>query len=87
MKNTTVIVKTNNLCKKFIMIQILKQFLDMKSNKISVLQTAGKGTSCPACVWQTVPLLSTQTHTVDKWQRAISRFTHTSYLNLCFNLL
>ena len=25
----------------------------MKSNKISVLQTAGKGTSCPACVWQT----------------------------------
>ena len=32
---------------------MLKQLLDMKSNKISVLQTAGKGTSCPACVWQT----------------------------------
>ena len=25
----------------------------MKSNKIFVLQTAGKGTCCPACVWQT----------------------------------
>ena len=61
---------------------MLKQLLDMKSNKISVLQTAGKDTSCPACVWQTVPPLSTQTHTADKWQPAISHFTHTSYLNL-----
>ena len=41
------------------------------------------GISCPACVWQTVPPLSTQTHTADKWQPAISRFAHTSYLNLC----
>ena len=51
----------------------------MKSNKISVLQTAGKDTSCPACVWQTVPPLSTQKHTADKWQPAISHFAHTSY--------
>ena len=72
-------MKTNNLCKKFIIIEMLKQSLDMKSNKISVLQTAGKGTSCPACVWQTVPPLSTQTHTADKWQPAIFRFAHTSY--------
>ena len=61
---------------------MLKQLLDMKSNKISVLQTAGKDTSCPACVWQTVPPLSTQTHTADKWQPAISYFAHMSYLNL-----
>ena len=61
---------------------MLKQLLDMKSNKIYVLQTAGKGTSCPACVWLAVPPLSTQTHTADKWQEAISRFAHTSYLNL-----
>ena len=61
---------------------MLKQLLDMKSNKIYVLQTAGKGTSCPACVWLTVPPLSTQTHTADEWQTAISRFAHTSYLNL-----
>ena len=32
---------------------MLKQLIDVKSNKIFVLQTAGKGTSCPACVWQT----------------------------------
>ena len=35
------------------MIYMLKQLIDVKSNKIFVLQTAGKGTSCPACVWQT----------------------------------
>ena len=32
---------------------MLKQLINVKSNKIFVLQTAGKGTSCPACVWQT----------------------------------
>ena len=32
---------------------MLKQLIDVKSNKIFVLQTVGKGTSCPACVWQT----------------------------------
>ena len=32
---------------------MLKQLIAVKSNKIFVLQTAGKGTSCPACVWQT----------------------------------
>ena len=32
---------------------MLKQLIDVKSNKIFVLQTAGKGTSYPACVWQT----------------------------------
>ena len=32
---------------------MLKQLIDVKSNKIFVLQTTGKGTSCPACVWQT----------------------------------
>ena len=32
---------------------MLKQLIDVKSNKIFVPQTAGKGTSCPACVWQT----------------------------------
>ena len=32
---------------------MLKQLIDVKSNKIFVLQTAGIGTSCPACVWQT----------------------------------
>ena len=32
---------------------MLKQLIDVKSNKIFVLQTAGKGISCPACVWKT----------------------------------
>ena len=32
---------------------MLKQLIDVKSNKIFVLQTVGKGTSCPAYVWQT----------------------------------
>ena len=32
---------------------MLKQLIAVKSNKIFLLQTAGKGTSCPACVWQT----------------------------------
>ena len=32
---------------------MLTQLIDVKSNKIFVLQTVGKGTSCPACVWQT----------------------------------
>ena len=32
---------------------MLKQLIDVKSNKIFVLQAVGKGTSCPACVWQT----------------------------------
>ena len=71
------------MCKKFIMIYMLKQLIDVKTNKIFVLQTVVRGTSCPACVWQTVPPLSTQAHTADKWQPAISRFAHTSYLNLC----
>ena len=65
------------------MIYMLKQLIDVKTNKIFVWQTAVKGTSCPACVWQTVSPLSTQAHTADKWQPAISRFAHTSYLNLC----
>ena len=61
---------------------MLKQLIDVKSNKIFVLQTAGKVTSCPACVWQTDLHTGTQAHTADKWQPAISRFAHTSYLNL-----
>ena len=81
-ENKTIVVKTNNMCKKFIMIYMLKQLIDVKSNKIFVLQTAGKGTSCPACVWQTDLHTGTQAHTADKWQPAISRFAHTSYLNL-----
>ena len=52
-ENKTIVVKTNNICKMFIMIYMLKQLIDVKSNNIFVLQTAGKGTSCPACVWQT----------------------------------
>ena len=32
---------------------MLKQLINVKSNKIFVLQNAGKGTSCLACVWQT----------------------------------
>ena len=51
----TIIVKTNIMCKEFITILMLKQLIVVKSNEIFVLQTAGKGTSCPACVWQTVP--------------------------------
>ena len=51
----TIIVKTNTMCKKFITILMLKQLIVVKSNEIFVLQTAGKGTFCPACVWQTVP--------------------------------
>ena len=81
-ENKTIVVKTNNMCKKFIMIYMLKQSIDMKSNKIFVLQTAGKGTSCPACVWQTDLHTGTQAHIADKRQPAISRFAHTSYLNL-----
>ena len=81
-ENKTIVVKTNNMCKKFIMIYMLKQSIDMKSNKIFVLQTAGKGTSCPACVWQTDLHTGTQAHIADKHQPAISRFAHTSYLNL-----
>ena len=61
---------------------MLKQLIDVKSNKIFVLQTAGKGTSCPACVWQTDLHTGTQAHTADEWQLAISHFTQTSYLNL-----
>ena len=34
---------------------MLKQLIDVKFNKIFVLQTAGEGTFCSACVWQTVP--------------------------------
>ena len=81
-ENKTIFVKTNNMCKKFIMIYMLKQLIDLKSNKIFVLQTAGKGTSCPACVWWTDLHTGTQAHTADKWQPATSRFAHTSYLNL-----
>ena len=82
-ENKTIVVKTNNMCKNTIMIYMLKQLIDVKSNKIFVLQTVGKGTSCPACVWQTDLHTGTQAHTADKWQLAISRFTQTSYLNLC----
>ena len=81
-ENKTIVVKTNNMCKKFIMIYMLKQLIDVKSNKIFVLQTVGKGTYCPACVWQTDLHTGTQAHTADKWQPAISRFALTSYLNL-----
>ena len=58
---------------------MLKQLIDVKSNKIFVLQTVGKGTSCPACVWQT------DLHTAQ--QQCVSQhslFTHDSYLFLCF---
>ena len=47
----TIFVKTNIMCKKFITILMLKQLILVKTNEIFVLQTAGKGTSCPACVW------------------------------------
>ena len=86
-ENKTIIVKTNNMCKKFIMIYMSKELIDVKSNKIFVLQTAGKGTSCPACVWQTDLHTATQAHTADKWQPAISRFAHTSYLNCGLNTI
>ena len=81
-ENKTIVVKTNNMCKKFIMIYMLKQLIDVKSYKIFVLQTVGKGTYCPAGVWQTDLHTGTQVHTADKWQPAISRFAHMSYLNL-----
>ena len=58
---------------------MLKQLINVKNNKIFVLPTGDKGISAPACVWQTVPPLSTQAHTVDKWQPAISHFAHVSY--------
>ena len=83
-ENKTIVVKTNNMFKKFIMIYMLKQLIDVNCNKIFVWQTAGKGTSCPASVWQTDLHTGTQVHTADKWQPAISRFGHTSYLNLCW---
>ena len=57
---------------------MLKQLIDVKSNKIFVLQTAGKGTSCPACVWQT----DLHTGTTAVCEPALS-FTHDScYLSL-----
>ena len=59
---------------------MLKQLIDVKSNKIFVLQTAGKGTSCPACVWQTD--LHTGTAAVCEPALYLSR-AHTVYLTLC----
>ena len=62
---------------------MLKQLIDEKSNEIFVLQTAGKGTSCPACVWQTVLHAGTAVHTADKWQPVLSLSrAHTVYLTL-----
>ena len=61
---------------------MLKQLIDEKSNEIFVLQTAGKGTSCPACVWQTVLHAGTAVHTADKWQPALSLSTAHVYLTL-----
>ena len=59
---------------------MLKQLIDVKSNKIFVLQTAGKGTSCPAWVWQT----DLHTGTAAVYEPALSHFTHDScYLSLC----
>ena len=61
---------------------MLKQLIDEKSNEIFVLQTAGKGTSCPACVWQTVLHAGTAVHTADKWQPALSLSRAHVYLTL-----
>ena len=35
-ENKTIVVKTNNMYKKFIMIYMLKQLIDVKSDKIFV---------------------------------------------------
>ena len=58
---------------------MLKQLIDVKSNKIFALQTAGKGISCPACVWQTD--LHTGTAAVCEPALSLSR-AHTVYLTL-----
>ena len=63
---------------------MLKQLIDEKSNEIFVLQTAGKGTSCPACVWQTVLHAGTAVHTADKWQPALSLSRAHVYLTLWY---
>ena len=62
---------------------MLKQLIDEKSNEIFVLQTAGKGTTCPACVWQTVLHAGTAVHIADKWQPALSLSRAHVYLTLC----
>ena len=61
----------------------MKQLIDMKSNEIFVLQTAGKGTSCPACVWQTVLHAGTAVHTADVCEPALSLSRAHVYLTLC----
>ena len=63
---------------------MLKQLIDEKSNEIFVLQTAGKGTSCPACLWQTVLHAGTAVHIADKWQPALSLSRAHVYLTLWF---
>ena len=50
---------------------MLKQLIDVKTNKIFVWQTAVKGTSCPACVWQT----DLHTGTAAVCEPALSLFT------------
>ena len=62
---------------------MLKQLIDEKSNEIFVLQTAGKGTSCPACVWQTVLHAGTAVHTADVCEPALSLSRAHIYLTLC----
>ena len=61
---------------------MLKQLIDVKSNKIFVLQTVGKGTSCPACVWQA----DLHTGTAAVCEPAHS-FTHDSYRSLWFHVI
>ena len=65
---------------------MLKQLIDEKSNEIFVLQTAGKGTSCPACVWQTVLHAGTAVHTADVCEPALSLSRAHVYLTLWFTI-
>ena len=77
-ENKTIVVKTNNICKKFIMIYMLKQLIDVKSKKIFVLQTAGKDTFLPCmCVADRPPHRHTSTHS---WQVAASNLSLHSYV-------
>ena len=62
---------------------MLKQLIYVKSNKIFVLQTAGRGTSCPASVWQTD--LHTGTATVCEPALSLLHTTAAIYL-YAFNL-
>ena len=83
-ENKTIVMKTNNMCKKFIMIYMLKQLMakqlgcNVKSNKIFVLQTVGKDTFLPRmCTADRPPHRHTSTHS---WQEAASNLSLHSYV-------